>query len=110
MYFNYCTLNRNQQSSIIYFLHIVFGSKKTVEMTKLLEWLIAGGLFLSVWISLITNVFQSTLINEWMQIVVLPILVVRIFGVSKPLNWKWLAQKKFLLNFKYLVSYLHFSA
>ncbi|XP_054289590.1 dolichol-phosphate mannosyltransferase subunit 3-like [Macrosteles quadrilineatus] len=51
-------------------------------MTKLLEWLFGGCLFLGFWATLVTNVFDSTFINEWMHfIVALPVLLAGVFGI-----------------------------
>lgn len=52
-------------------------------MSKLFEWLLGAITFLFIWFLMITNSFQSRLIEEWMAIViVLPIIIIGLFGVS----------------------------
>ncbi|KAG8250431.1 dolichol-phosphate mannosyltransferase subunit 3 [Homalodisca vitripennis] len=51
-------------------------------MTKLLQWLLGGLLCLAVWLSLLTNIFESEFIQNWMHIIlILPVIVVGVFGI-----------------------------
>lgn len=53
-------------------------------MTKLMEWLLFGVLFLSFWVSLVTKKIRHQLLDDYPNVVLfLPVISVGIFGVSK---------------------------
>lgn len=53
-------------------------------MTKLLEWLSVFVVLSSAYLVIVTRQIQSKLLDEWMlQITVLPIIAVALFGVSR---------------------------
>lgn len=52
-------------------------------MTKLMEWLFGGFLFLGAWSALLLNPTHYKLIEEYrLCVVLLPVVVVGLFGVS----------------------------